>query len=73
MLLQRLADDVGDLPARVQARVRILKNHLHAPAQRERLTRAEGRRGVGAIELDAALGRRVEPDQQPRDRALAAA
>ena len=33
VLLQRLADDVLHHPARVQAGVRILEDHLDAPAQ----------------------------------------
>ena len=33
---QRLGDDVADAPARVEAGIRILEDHLHAPAQRAR-------------------------------------
>ena len=34
VLAQRLGDDVEHLPARIEARVRVLEDHLHAPAQR---------------------------------------
>ena len=33
VLAQRLGDDVLHLPARIQAGVRVLEDHLHAPAQ----------------------------------------
>src|SRR5919204_476761 len=53
----RLGDDVLHAPARVQARVGVLEDHLQPPA---------------AI-LDAALGRRVEADDEARYRRFAAA
>ncbi len=41
LLEQRLGDDVADAPARIEAGVGILEDHLHAPAQRlSRLARA---------------------------------
>jgi hypothetical protein len=53
VLAQRLGHDVEHLPARVQARVRILEDHLHAPPQRAACGRAAVR-DVGAVEEHAA-------------------
>jgi hypothetical protein len=58
MFTDRFGDDVLHLPARVQARVRILKDHVHAPPELARLRRVERRR-VHAIELDVAARRLV--------------
>ena len=72
---KRLCDDVGDAPARVQARIRILENHLHAAArapQRRRIRRrAFAGDNVSAVANDAARGC-MESDDQPRDRRFAA-
>ena len=63
-----LGDDIPHAPAWVQAGIGVLEDHLHAPPQ--------GRRGgvghVGAVEQDAASGRGVQADDQPRDSRLAA-
>ena len=66
---ERLGDDVGDAPARVQARVRILKDHLHVSA----------RGGIGGVGVDAApgvtdlaAGWAVQADDESSDRRLAA-
>ena len=73
----RLGDDVVDAPARVEAGVGILEDHLHRPP------RGTARLGVGAARAragdhgarigDRPAGRRVEADDQPRDGGLAAA
>ncbi len=52
----RLGDDVAHAPARIQARIRGLEDHLPALA----------------AELDAPVARRIEPDHQARDGRLAA-
>ena len=61
------------LPARIQARVRILEDHLHAPAHRAPARALPRGAGVDAVEDDPAARRRVQADEQARDRALAAA
>ncbi len=74
VLAQRLADDVQHLPARVEAGIRVLEDHLHAPAQGAQIggRRLEHPR-VLAVEEDCAAGGFVQAHQQPRHRALAAA
>ena len=55
----RLGDDLGHVHARVQRRVRVLEDHLHAPAEAAEILAVE----LGellAIEHDAASGRSVE-------------
>ena len=73
----RLGHDVGDSPAQVEARVRILKDHLHA-APGHALPGAARRRGAlarehRAIERDGSTGRRIKADDDPRHRGFAAA
>jgi hypothetical protein len=55
--LHRLRNDVAHPPARIEARVGVLEDHLHAPA----------------MELDPALGRRIKTHDQAGDGGLAAA
>ena len=65
-------DDIGDLPARIQAGIGVLKNHLHTAAQFRRL--AGGFTGdVLTIEFDRAARCAVEPDDQTRHGGFAAA
>ena len=71
VLAQRLADDVQHRPARVEAGVRVLEDHLHAPAQLPAGCAAQRRRHVLARIAHAAPAGRVQAHQQPRDRALA--
>ena len=60
-------------PARIQAGVRVLEDHLDAPAQLAALRRLERRMRILPVEGQAAARGLVQPHQQPRDRALAAA
>ena len=50
MRADRLGDDVAHAPARIEAGVGILEDHLHAPAQRRGLGRAAASRDVLAVE-----------------------
>ena len=71
----RLRDDVLHSPAGVEARVRILEDHLHAAPCRA-LRRPVDRTVTchdGAVEFDRAARRRIQPDDEPRDRRFAAA
>ena len=66
----RLGHDVAHPPARVEAGIGVLEDHLHPPA----LLGGGARLGeVGALEQHLAAGRRVEADHQPRHGGLAAA
>src|SRR5476649_2325506 len=68
----RLGDDVEHAPARIEAGERVLEDHLHpAPQGRVRALLAPGGHIV-AVELDAAIRRRIEPDHEAGDRRLAA-
>ena len=73
----RLGDDVVDGPARIQARVRVLEDHLHAAARRALRRAACGCTPSPASTTPSnAIGparRRVQADDEPRDRRLAAA
>ena len=55
--IDRLADDVADLHARVQRAVRVLEDHLDAPAQRQQSVALQ-LRDVDAVVEDLAGGRR---------------
>ncbi len=68
----RLGHDVADGPARIQARIRILEDHLHALVQRAPRRRAQDPRVLPGEANDAAR-RRVESDDHPRDRRFATA
>jgi hypothetical protein len=72
VLAQRLANDVLDTPARVEARVGVLENHLDAPAQLPALRRLECSVGVLAVEGKTASGGVVQAHQKFGDGALAA-
>src|ERR671936_500510 len=70
MYLDGLADDVADGHARVQARVRILEDHLHPaahPAQRLALQR----RQFSATEPHRSGGRLIELQERATGRGLA--
>ena len=73
VLAQRLGHDVQHLPARVQAGVRVLEDHLHAPAHRAQRRPVTQRGRVLAVELHASARGAVQAHQQPGHRALAAA
>jgi hypothetical protein len=73
VLGQRFTNDAADLPARVQARVWILKNHLHASAQGKRLRTNQCAGDVLSIEEHFARAGAVQAHEQTRDGALAAA
>ena len=70
--VERLADDLPARHARVERRVRILEHHVHVAAQRPQRAAREVR-DVRAVQPDRAVGRRDEPHDAVRDRALAAA
>src|SRR5581483_7812510 len=70
---QRPRDVVADRLDRVQRAERILEDHLHLRAVGEHVAAAPLAGDVAPVEEDAALARLVELDEQPRDRALAAA
>src|SRR5258708_7213959 len=68
--LERLSDDGRDAAARIQGRLRVLEHHLDvAAAMRVELRIA----CIAARDDDAALGRRLQPDDETCQRALAAA
>ena len=69
----RLGDDVEHAPARIEAGIRVLEDHLHAPAECGHVGAAARAGHVVAVELDRARGRRIEADHQARHRRLAAA
>ena len=69
---QRLGHDVLDDPARVQARVRVLEDHLDAAAQLAALGRLERGMGILAVEGEATPRGRVQTHQQACHGALAA-
>ena len=69
---QWLRNDPSDPPARVEARIGVLENHLQAPAQcGGSLTAVQPGQFLTGKE-DASAGRAVEPDHEPRDGRLAA-
>ncbi len=67
MRLQWLGNDVGNAPARIQACVRILKNHLQLLPQRPPTLRIHFAQ-IAAEKFNMAIGGNVESHQQPRDR-----
>src|SRR3546814_5710857 len=69
----RLGNDVGDAPARVQAGIGVLEDHLQALAQASGVgARGDGRH-VATVEEDAPAARPVQSDDEARHRRLAAA
>ena len=73
---ERLRDDVGHSPARIQARVGVLKDHLHAaprrPLHRRRASLHAGPCDDVTVERNGPPRRRVESHHQPGDRRLPA-
>ena len=69
----RLGDDVDDAPARIEARIRILEDHLQLAAQR--LVAPAGREcgDVRAVVTDRARREAIEAHDQTRHRRFAAA
>jgi len=72
VFVDRLADNVGDAPAGVEARVRVLEDHLHATPKSACRSRAKRRGSVLAVEEHAPAGRLIEANEKARNRALAA-
>ena len=70
---QRPRDVVVDALDGIERRERILEDHLHVRAVGEQRLAPPLIADVLAVEDDRAVGGRVEPRQQPRDGALAAA
>ncbi len=60
-------------PARIQAGIGVLKNHLDASLQRAALCPRQTRVQILTIKMHLAATGAIEPDQQARNRALAAA
>ena len=75
VLAHRLGNDVAHLPARVEAGVGVLKDHLDALAQLQRALAAGLEDGVRVlpVEVEAAARGLVQAHQQARGGALAAA
>jgi hypothetical protein len=71
-VLQRLGHDRPDGHARVERRVRVLKDHLDPPPERMQLGRAEPS-DILSVEDDAASRRRVQAYDRLGERRLAAA
>jgi hypothetical protein len=69
---QWLANDPSDPPARVEARVRVLKHHLQPPVQRCCCVAAAQQRDFLTGEDDASGGRPIKPHHEPGDRGFAA-
>jgi hypothetical protein len=69
----RLGDDLLHAPAGIQARVRVLEDHLEAPAHRQHVVAARDRAEVGAAEHHATASRSVQAADEARDGRLAAA
>ena len=72
MLTQGFAHDVCHRPARIQAGVGVLKNHLHTLTQGCALGRGVCRMHVHTIDRDVSLGRAIQAHQQAGHGAFAA-
>ena len=70
--LDRLGDDLPDRHARIERRVRILKDHLHVPPRAAQL-RAVRAAPCRVPEQHVAAGRFDEPQHRPPEGRLAAA
>src|SRR5262249_6102559 len=70
--LHRIADDLSDALARVEARVRVLEDHLHVAPQRTELARTE-LLDLVALEDDYSVRRLEPPDDAAAERRLPAA
>src|SRR5689334_16749378 len=69
--LDRVGDDAIDTPARIEAGVGVLKNHLQPASQLLALACPRRRPHVDAIDADTAGGRRQQPHDHARHRRLA--
>ena len=69
---QRLGHDVAHPPARIEAGIGVLEDHLHPPPGARALGRGQPRQ-FQPVEQHPAGGRAVEAHNQPRDGGLAAA
>src|SRR5271167_3175273 len=70
---QWLGNNPLDPPARVETRIRVLKNHLQPPAQRRRRLTALQTSELLTSEDDASGRRAVKSDDEPGDRRFTAA
>ncbi|MNV11203.1 hypothetical protein D3C71_1017590 [compost metagenome] len=73
MLLERLANDVFDQPAGVQAGIRVLEDHLDAAAHGLGVVALEGGVRILVVKREAAACGLVQTHQQARHGAFAAA
>ena len=73
VLTQGFTNDVLHDPARVQAGVRVLEDHLDAAAQLAAFRRFEGGMGVLPVELEATACGAIQADQKARHGAFATA
>ena len=69
---ERFHENIADMHAAVQRRIRVLKDHLHPAAHGAQLPWAE-LCDIRSVYCDRALGRVQKPDQRPPERGLAAA
>jgi hypothetical protein len=69
---QRLTDDFSDREPWIERGVGILEHHLQVPPQWPQPAIIQARE-LGAVQLDAARGRLLQPHEQPGHRGLAAA
>ena len=69
----RLGDDVVHAPARIEARVGILEDHLHSAPHRLHQPPAVEGGDVDAVELGVTAAGLVEPDHEARHGRFAAA
>ncbi len=60
---KRLGDNIGNRHARIQRRIRVLKDHLHFFSQFMHFTRTGGKH-IGAFKQDAAAGGFIEPEHR---------
>src|SRR5512135_2971042 len=72
MHLDRFADDVAHLHARIERAVRVLEDDLNASPQRQQIL-AFHLRNVDAVVQDLAAGRTLQPQDAATRRSLAAA
>ena len=68
----RLGNDIPDFPARIEAGIGVLEDHLQATADRRHFL-AGAASDIHALELDGTAARPMQADDQFRHRGLAAA
>ncbi len=69
----RFGHDVVDAPAGIEARIRVLEDHLHAAAYRLLGAPCPQSGNIQTVELGSAASRLVEADHESRDGGFAAA